>query len=162
VKIPRKEVKERIYQTMAPLTRMKRTTPEEGLHLLQEIIVPYQIAYLKTARRLSDALSQLNGLEEEIVPSLTARSPHELVKAIEIGNMVKLARLMVQTSLLREESRGFHFREEFPNTDNEKWLKRILVQKGPNDNLLTRTEEVETPFIKPKESKSVPPGVKTK
>ncbi|OGP62571.1 MAG: hypothetical protein A2170_09070 [Deltaproteobacteria bacterium RBG_13_53_10] len=161
-KVPQKEIKARMHQRMAPLTRMKGKTPEEGLRLLQEIIVPYQVAYLKTAQRLNDALSKLNALERNLLPSLMARSSHDLVKAVELENMVKLGKLMVQTSLLREESRGFHFREEFPTTDNEKWLKRILIQKGPDDNLLTTMEEVETPFIKPKEARSLPPGVKKK
>ena len=159
-KVPQKEIKARMHQRMAPLTRKNGKTPEEGLRLLQEIIVPYQVAYLKTAQRLNDALSKLNALERDLLPSLIARSSHDLVKAVELENMVKLGKLMVQSSLLREESRGFHFREEFPKTDNEKWLKRILIQKGPNDTLLTTTEEVDTPFIKPKEARTIPPGVK--
>ena len=159
-KVPQKEIKGRMHQRMASLTRMKGRTPEEGLRLLQEIIVPYQVAYLKTGQRLNDALAKLNGLEQDLLPSLVARSSHDLVKAVELENMVKLGKLMVQTSLLREESRGFHFREEFPRTDNEKWLKRILIRKGPNGDLLTTLEEVQTPFIKPKEARCIPPGVK--
>ena len=159
-KVPRKEIRERMHERTAPLTRTKGKTPEEGLHLLQEIIVPYQVAYLKTAQRLNDALSKLDVLEQDFLPNLTARSSHDLVKAIELENMVTLGKLMVQASLLREESRGFHFREEFPETDNEKWLKRILLRKGPDGKMLTTMEEVETPFIKPKESRSIPPGVK--
>jgi succinate dehydrogenase/fumarate reductase flavoprotein subunit len=161
-KVPQKEIKARMHRRMAPLTRLKGITSEEGLRLLQEIIVPYQVAYLKTEQRLNEAYSKLEALEQDLLPILMARSSHDLVKAIELENMVKLGRLMVQSSLLREESRGFHFREDFPETDNEKWLKHILLQMGPDGKTLTTTEEVETPFIKPKEARSIPPGVKKK
>jgi len=158
--ISKKDLKERMHRRTAALTRMKGTSPDQGLHQLQEIIVPYSVAYLKTDQKLNGALSQLSGLETEMVPRLVARSSHDLVKVIELENMVTLAKLMVETSLLREESQGFHFRKEFPYTDNEKWLKRILIQKGPDGKLITETEDVETPFVKPKESKTLPPGVK--
>lgn len=162
VKIPQKEVRDRMHQRMAPLARVKGRTPEEGLHLLQEMVVPYQTAYIKTAQRLNEVFSRLKALEKDFLPGLAVRSSHELVKAVELENMVKLGKLMVQASLLREESRGFHFREEFPYTDNENWLKRILIQKEPEGRLLTTLEEVETPFVQPKEKKSLPPGVKRK
>ena len=94
------------------------------------------------------------------VPRLIARCGHDLVKAIEIENMVILAKLMVHASLIREESRGFHFRREFPYTDNENWLKRILLWKGLSGQVLSATEAVDTPFVRPTETRSLPPGAK--
>ncbi|MFB3885987.1 MAG: FAD-dependent oxidoreductase [Thermodesulfobacteriota bacterium] len=155
-----KELKERLRQRMAPLTRSGGKAPEEALLLLQEAIVPYTVSYLKSAQTLNQALSRVSVLEKEQVPNLEVHSAHDLVKAIEVENMIKLSRMMLQASLLREESRGFHFRKEFPYTDNEHWLKRILIKEGPEDTLITETEEVDTPFVKPKELRSLPPGVK--
>lgn len=159
-KLLQKDLKERLHQRMAPLTHHRGKEPDEALRLLQETIIPYTVCYLKSAQTLNEALSQSAVLEKEVVPSLVVHSTHDLVKAIEVENMVKLSRLMLEASLLREESRGFHFRKEFPYTDNEHWLKRILIQRGQKDSLTTTTEEVETPFIKPKELRSLPPGVK--
>jgi succinate dehydrogenase/fumarate reductase flavoprotein subunit len=158
--IAKEELKARLHGRMAPLTRAKGVQPEEAVRHLQECIVPYQTAYLKSAQTLNQADARLTNIEKEEVPALVARSSHDLVKAIEVENMAKLAKLMVHASIIREESRGFHFREEFPFTDNEHWLKLIILRKGPGGEISVSMEEVETPFVKPSEQRSLPPGVK--
>jgi len=42
--------------------------------------------------------------------------------------MLTVARLVVQSALAREESRGVHFRTDFPDTDNQNWLRHQLIQ----------------------------------
>ena len=44
----------------------------------------------------------------------------------ELSNMVLLARLMVESALLRQESRGSHFRQDFPDTRPE-WEKHVVL-----------------------------------
>jgi L-aspartate oxidase len=46
----------------------------------------------------------------------------------ELANMVLLGRLMAEAALLRQESRGAHFREDFPHTSPE-WAKHIVLVK---------------------------------
>ena len=48
----------------------------------------------------------------------------------ELANMVLLARLMVEGALLRQESRGSHFREDFPQL-SEQWEKHVVLTKDP-------------------------------
>jgi L-aspartate oxidase len=48
----------------------------------------------------------------------------------EIANMVLLGRLLVEAALLREESRGAHFRADFP-TERPEWRRHILFRAGP-------------------------------
>ena len=43
----------------------------------------------------------------------------------ECQNMLTVARTMAAAALARNESRGVHFRSDFPQTDDEHWLKRI-------------------------------------
>ena len=45
----------------------------------------------------------------------------------ELGNMVLLGRLMVESALLRQESRGSHYREDFPETAAE-WERHIVLE----------------------------------
>jgi L-aspartate oxidase len=47
----------------------------------------------------------------------------------ELNNMVLCARLMTEAALLREESRGAHFRTDFPRTSAE-WQKHIVFSKN--------------------------------
>jgi L-aspartate oxidase len=44
----------------------------------------------------------------------------------ELRNMVLLGRLMVEAALLRQESRGSHFRSDFPET-SEGWEKHVVL-----------------------------------
>ncbi len=48
----------------------------------------------------------------------------------ELANMVLLARLMVESALLRQESRGSHFREDFPEP-SEQWEKHVVLTRDP-------------------------------
>ena len=47
----------------------------------------------------------------------------------ELQNMLLLARLLAQTALLREESRGVHFRTDFPQTDDENWKVHLVLRR---------------------------------
>ncbi len=51
----------------------------------------------------------------------------EWVDALELGNMLHLLKCSTISALQREESRGVHFREDFPYTDNDKWLRENII-----------------------------------
>ena len=62
--------------------------------------------------------------------------------------MVETARLMLEASLLRRESRMSHMREDYPDRDDESWLKWILIDKGRAGPRLW-TEPIKTPLVPP-------------
>lgn len=51
----------------------------------------------------------------------------ELMNAIELKNMLDLAEVVIEGALLREESRGAHYRRDFPKRDDENWLKHTIT-----------------------------------
>jgi succinate dehydrogenase/fumarate reductase flavoprotein subunit len=53
---------------------------------------------------------------------------YELQDAVEVGFMVEVAELVARAALLRTESRGHHFRSDYPRED-EGWRKHTLLQK---------------------------------
>ena len=59
---------------------------------------------------------------QRTMPPPTDRAGHEL------RNMVLLGRLMAEAALLRQESRGAHFREDFPQTSPD-WERHIVLVK---------------------------------
>jgi len=54
-----------------------------------------------------------------------------LINALELGNLIDLAEIMVSGALTRQESRGAHARRDFPTRDDEKWLKHTLAFYEP-------------------------------
>jgi succinate dehydrogenase / fumarate reductase flavoprotein subunit len=55
-----------------------------------------------------------------------------LEEALELEIMLKLAEVIVYSALRREESRGAHFRNYFPERNDEAWLRHTLVFRTAN------------------------------
>jgi succinate dehydrogenase/fumarate reductase flavoprotein subunit len=53
----------------------------------------------------------------------------EVLDAIEAEFMVKVARMIITSALVRQESRGAHTRLDFPNRDDQKWLGNIVLKR---------------------------------
>jgi succinate dehydrogenase / fumarate reductase flavoprotein subunit len=51
----------------------------------------------------------------------------ELLEAIELGCLLDISAVLVAGALARQESRGAHFREDFPKRDDVDWLKHTLA-----------------------------------
>jgi len=47
----------------------------------------------------------------------------------ELQNIILLSKLVIESAIEREESRGAHFRSDFQKTDNEKWKNNIIKRK---------------------------------
>jgi len=55
---------------------------------------------------------------------------------LELKNMVTVANLVTNAAYIRKESRGTHYREDYPTTDDKNWLKHICLEKrGENLNI---------------------------
>ncbi len=54
---------------------------------------------------------------------------YELVQYLELEGMLDLAEVMVEGALARKESRGSHFRLDYPERDDEHWLRHTLAFK---------------------------------
>ena len=82
-------------------------------------------------RRLEQALNEIHELRsryKELGLTNKKRSfNYELEEALELGNMLKISEVIVLSALQREESRGAHYRVDFPARNDESWLKHTLV-----------------------------------
>lgn len=74
----------------------------------------------------------------------------ELVDAIQLQNMLELARAFFRGALERTESRGCHFRADYPRPDNPNWLRNIVCRKKGNQ-IEMETVPVEFPHVAPEE-----------
>ena len=70
-----------------------------------------------------------------------ARDYHGLARVIGLGNELLLLEIFPRCSLLRTESRGSHFRVDYPERDDTNWLKWV-VAKQQGDGIKTWTEPI--------------------
>lgn len=55
----------------------------------------------------------------------------ELQDAFELSNMLSLGEVIVASALARKESRGAHFREDYPDRNDTEWFKHTLAKQTP-------------------------------
>jgi fumarate reductase flavoprotein subunit len=84
-----------------------------------------------------DELQQLLQKSRNIGLSDRSRGANpELVTAYRVQRMLKVALCIAYGALTRTESRGAHFRQDFPRRNDAEWLKRTLATwKGESDTL---------------------------
>lgn len=138
----------KIKEALSPLLKRDGYPADEAISDVQSAIFPYKVSLIKNKGSLEAALAKITAVKERF-SDIVARDEHELVKANEAKNLATLADLMIRASLFRKESRGFHFREDYPIMDNVNWLKWVMVQHGEDGNPKLWTEKVATPYVKP-------------
>ena len=107
--------------------------------------------------RLVGVERKADGLQEaaDSIRSFAAYvMPHQFnsVEGWELQNLLLTASSMVDAALLRNESRGVHFRSDFPQPDDEKWRRHLTIQIDVDGGhpkpgeLLESTHVVESTF----------------
>jgi len=66
-------------------------------------------------------------MRDRIVPHLTAKDAHELRLVHETKNMILSAEMKLRASLFRKESRGTHYREDYPRRNDPNWLAWVKI-----------------------------------
>ena len=91
-----------------------------------------KVGIVRDEKNLNEALRQLQEMEKELnnlKVENKAQYNTELVTALEVINMVEIAILVVKSAILRRESRGAHFRSDFPES-NDAWKRSIVLNKN--------------------------------
>jgi succinate dehydrogenase/fumarate reductase flavoprotein subunit len=90
---------------------------------------------LKSGKKLKIAIETLKELRNNASLKLKLREKTylDLKEAWETLNMVEVAQVLAQTSFLRTESRGAHYRDDYPEQDDKNWLKNIIFYKKGNN-----------------------------
>jgi succinate dehydrogenase/fumarate reductase flavoprotein subunit len=122
----------------APIERQGGFSPRWVTQLLQNTMMPYFISYIKKADRLQATLTIVEFIQEHLVPRLFARDPHELRLAHETKNMVLSAEMRLRSALFRTESRGNHYREDYPCRDDPNWLAWVKIVEEQGKMKLTK------------------------
>ena len=112
------------------LHRKNGISPRAVIHRIQDAMAPCDYLFIKEESRMKKALKIIEEAKSEL-NYLYAENPHMLSKCIDAHAMSLCGELFYHASLLRKESRGFHFREDFPY-EKEEWLCWQVFEKQGN------------------------------
>ena len=90
------------------------------------------VSIVREEKSLNEALRQLQEMQKDldnIDVSEKNQYNSELLTALEVNNMVEIAILIVKSAILRRESRGAHYRSDFPES-NDAWKRSIVLNKN--------------------------------
>ncbi|RKE19448.1 succinate dehydrogenase flavoprotein subunit [Streptomyces sp. TLI_171] len=87
----------------------------------------------RTGKTLQQAVEDVAALKERFknvsIQDKGSRYNTDLLEAIELGNLLDLAEVLVVSALAREESRGGHYREDFPTRDDVKFMQHTMAYR---------------------------------
>lgn len=112
--------------------------PRQVMRSIQETYWDRQNGPLKDEAKIQAIIKELNRIKDEDLPRM--RTPDKSYRmncewrdAFEAENMLYCALGASYAALLRKETRGFHLRIDYPNTDNSIGLFNTVVTLGKND-----------------------------
>jgi succinate dehydrogenase / fumarate reductase flavoprotein subunit len=105
-------------------------------------------------QRVLDTIGELRARYDEVaVDDKGSCFNYDLTEALELGFLLDLAETLVVSALARTESRGAHFREDFPKRDDANWMVHTLVRRGADGRLSLDYKPVEGGKYEPMERK---------
>lgn len=102
------DVREEMQRIMQTHFSVYRNEPvmTEGVELIEQTYERLKLSYIEDRNRIFNT---------------------ELVEALELENLMSLARATAAGALARKESRGAHARDDYPDRDDETWMKHTLA-----------------------------------
>ncbi len=146
-----RELFERIH---LPLQRTNGVTAYELRRELQQIAAE-KVGVLRSGEALRDAVGRLEQLRRDALPRVYSRCKdrhynREWAECLQVENMLVTLIAIARSALLREESRGAHYRRDFPKTDHRHWLRNTMVTLRADEFQLT-TSPVRITTLQPEE-----------
>ena len=122
-----KRVEQYAGETAEKLLCTSTGTPPRELRRKFGKILWEKVGILRDKTSLSQFLKDREQMEREEVPVARRSTPKEILERMEIENGLRVGEMIARSALLREESRGAHYREDFPETDDARWKGNIFL-----------------------------------
>ena len=80
------------------------------------------VGIIRNEKKLQEALRQIEEMKNQISGKIYTN-----IEQWELVNMLTLSELVVKSALMRTESRGAHYRTDYPQTDDISWKKNTII-----------------------------------
>jgi succinate dehydrogenase/fumarate reductase flavoprotein subunit len=135
VKISQAQVEALTAEYTAPMRLTKGYDAVWALDCLQGVMTPFWTLLAKSEACLKAALVNVCYMRDNVVPKVMALSAHDLRNCTELRNKVLQAEMKLRLSLERKESRGCHYRTDYPFRDDEHFLCYLVAKKDDQGNM---------------------------
>ena len=129
--------KDAAKDTIELIERMRNSSGTEKVATLRKELqesMDLNAQVYRTEESLAEALKKIAELrkryENVSVQDKGQRFNTDLLEAIELGFLLDLAEVLVVTAKERKESRGGHFREDYPTRDDKKFMVHSMAYKN--------------------------------
>lgn len=121
-----------------PLTRDRGVRPTTMKRQVQELTTA-QVGLVRSGAGLEKARSELAGYRADVVSNLSADGRtrvlnREWTETIELRNMLDVVGAMTAAALVRTETRGAHYRQDFPERNDDDWLANLYVHRSGDED----------------------------
>ncbi|MCX5005862.1 succinate dehydrogenase flavoprotein subunit [Streptomyces sp. NBC_00638] len=128
-------------QVVSQVERLRNSTGTERVadirRELQECM-DANVMVFRTEQTIKTAVEKIAELRERYlnvsVQDKGKRFNTDLLEAIELGNLLDLAEVMAVSALARKESRGGHYREDYPNRDDVNFMRHTMAYREVGDD----------------------------
>jgi succinate dehydrogenase / fumarate reductase flavoprotein subunit/fumarate reductase flavoprotein subunit len=137
---------------------LDRTSGENPFLLRKQLekVMWLKAGVVRNGKSLAESIPELQEIQQRVKSADGSGIPVYNAKwneAINLANLSVVAEMLVRSALMREESRGAHYRQDFPDKDVN-WLRNICC-KPENGSLRFWTTPVKFARIKPPELKEI-------
>lgn len=144
-----RDEKERVEEKVRRILDDGKEKPK-SLQIELSMTMSENVGIFRTGSQLKLALDRINDIKERFkrvgVTSKKRHMNYELLNAIELEFMIDVAHTIALGALLREESRGAHFRRDFPERDDSNWLKHTVMTYREGEPAVSYKDVVITRF----------------
>jgi succinate dehydrogenase / fumarate reductase flavoprotein subunit len=148
VSVPSDEVERSAKHALEPFDRDSAGPSSEGAYQVQHALQEMMQALVGIVRReeeMKQALEGLSGLRERAarvtVPGNREYNPGWHT-ALDLQNLLTVAEAVTRSAIERRESRGGHFREDFPDKDGTYAGFNIIVRRGGDDGMVVERSPI--------------------
>jgi len=141
------------------IKRLSQPGGERSYKLVADLgaVMSEKVGIFRIKGELAEALDEVIKIKKrykKVTISCTDRHMnYELLNALELEYMLEVAHTIVLGALLREESRGAHFRRDFTARNDKEWLKHTVARMDEKGDPLISYKGVKITSYQPMERK---------
>ncbi|MFF5182674.1 succinate dehydrogenase flavoprotein subunit [Streptomyces sp. NPDC000345] len=121
--------------------KLRTSTGTERVSVLRRELqetMDANVMVFRTEQTIKTAVEKIAELRERYrnvsIQDKGKRFNTDLLEAIELGNLLDLAEVMAVSALARKESRGGHYREDYPNRDDVNFMRHTMAYREVGDD----------------------------